>query len=971
MTIPTAGAERNDEMSPTIAGYETMRRIGRGGAADVYEARRLDDGTLVAIKVLRRDVAAAVGADRFLREIGIMSRVRSAHLVPLLDSGEVGGLPWYVMPLAPGGALRDRITREGPLSTTDTIAVARDMTAALVALHAAGIVHRDVKPENVLLGAGTNEASLADYGVARALIAAGLEPVTSTGIVLGTPSYMSPEQGAGDAVGPRSDLYSLGCVMYEMLAGAAPFHAATAQGVIARHLNDPPPSLRAVRPELPAAVERLVMRLLAKSAADRPSTAAEVGAALAAIDPHGPPPDPSGTTDAAPGRRRAVALAAGLVVVAAAAVGIAARSSSGRSGSLDANRVVIYPFASAAGVTEEGEQLALLVGSALERSEPLRWLDGWSLLDATARGAGPRPLAADVAAVARRARARYYLTGTVQRAADSIRVVAELHDVDDEGATLRRTASGPASASAGRLALDAVVGLLPRLVGGGAAAEITRLGNRNPSAVAQWLQGERRYRESRMAESLVLFEEALGADASLAPAALRGAMAASWIGSDRAASLVQLALLHAGELSPRQRLLATALAHYLSGEADSTVVALRRAIEADSNSADSWTLAGETYRHLIPTITLDSALMRTVPVPPVWPVRALAAEAFQRALALDSTFTPPMRHLADDALLRGDVPEAARLVARLRSAGAPATTVLPLDIAVRCLRDGTAAVRWRDEVRADYRRAYDAGESLQGAPDARGRDCAKAAFSAVLDADTTAGEGDWGALVALVGLEIADANDRRAIALVDSAVTGGLVPASGLYVLLRAAGVDVGERDVRFTSVLMSGVEQRGTPALWLLTLGAVAHGDRATIERLSTMLDGRAHRTHERVDTLLAAAVRGWRALAVGDTAAAMRTFAALQPSATPNQLTGSLWESLAAERVELARLRLARGDARLAHRTASVLDHPAMGTFALFLRGSLEVRQRAAVMLGDSTLVRAAERRRPRASTSGAGVR
>ena len=975
MTTPAAGAAREDEAPPTIPGYEWLRRIGRGGASDVHEARRRSDGASVAIKVLRRDVAIAVGADRFLREIGIMARVQGAHLVPLLDSGDTGGLPWYVMPLAPEGSLRDRITREGPLSAADTVSIASHVTAALVALHAAGIVHRDVKPENVLLGPGPSEANLADYGIARALIAAGLEPVTSTGIVLGTPSYMSPEQGAGDAVGPRSDLYSLGCVMYEMLAGAAPFHAATAQGVIARHQNDPPPSLRAVRPDLPEDLERLVRRLLAKSPADRPSTAADVAAALAAIDPHAlPPPTPargtSARTDSVPPSRRGWVLAASLVVVATAAAGLMARSASGPGAALDANRVVIYPFASSTGITEEGEQLALLVGSALERSEPLRWLDGWSLLDATARGAGPRPPAEEVAKVARRARARYYLTGSVQRGGDSVRVMAELHDVNDEGATQRRTASGPASAPAGRLALDAVVGLLPRLVGGGAAAEIARLGNRDPSAVAKWLQGERRYRESRMAESLVLFEQALADDSSLAPAALRGAMAASWIAADRAVALVSLALRHAADLSPRQRLLATALSRYLAGDADSTVVALRRAIEADSNSADTWTLAGETYRHLMPSVTLDSALMRTVPVPPVWPVRALAAEAFQHALALDSMFTPPMRHLADDALLRGDVVESARMVARLRNAGAPTTTVLPLDLAVRCLQGGVGGVRWHDEARADYRRAYDAGEALQGAFDVRGRACAKAAFAAVLDADTTAGEGDWGALVALVGLEVADANDQRAIALVDSAVTGGLVPAAGLYVLLRAAGVDVGDRDTRFTKVLMAGVEQRGTPSLWLLTLDAMAQHDRTMVERLSAVLNARARRTHERVDTLLAAAVSGWRALATGDTTVAIRVFAALQSSATPNQLSGSLWEPLAPERVQLARLQLARGDARLAHRTASVLDHPALGIFPMFVRGSLEVRQRAAVMLGDSTLLRAAERRRPRGSVSGAGA-
>ncbi|HEU5050567.1 MAG TPA: serine/threonine-protein kinase, partial [Gemmatimonadales bacterium] len=208
--------------------YVVERELGRGGMAVVFMGRDVRHGRAVAIKVLRPELAASLAADRFLREIAIASRLTHPHILPLHDSGEVPpdsptGFPllYYVMPYVEGESLRDRIQREGPLPIGDALRLARGAAAALAHAHAHGVVHRDIKPENILLEDG--EAVVADFGLARALDAAADDPLSLPGLAMGTPAYMSPEQSAGAEVDARTDIYSLGCVLYEMLAGEPPF----------------------------------------------------------------------------------------------------------------------------------------------------------------------------------------------------------------------------------------------------------------------------------------------------------------------------------------------------------------------------------------------------------------------------------------------------------------------------------------------------------------------------------------------------------------------------------------------------------------------------------------------------------------------------------------------------------------------------------------------------------------------------
>ena len=247
--------------------------------ATVFLAQDVKHQRPVAIKVLAPELGRSVGSQRFLREIEIASRLTHPHILPIFDSGEADGLLYYVMPFVHGESLRHRLQREPQLPIADAARIAREVAGALDYAHRRGIVHRDIKPENVLLEEG--HAIVADFGVARALTADRGPGLTETGLAIGTPSYMSPEQVAGEAeLDGRTDLYALGCVLYEMLAGKPVFEASTAQQVAQKQLVETPRELHKVRPDIPDALEQAVSRALAKEPAERWSSGAEFAAAL-------------------------------------------------------------------------------------------------------------------------------------------------------------------------------------------------------------------------------------------------------------------------------------------------------------------------------------------------------------------------------------------------------------------------------------------------------------------------------------------------------------------------------------------------------------------------------------------------------------------------------------------------------------------------------------------------------------------
>ncbi len=274
------------DLTATLAGrYRIERELGRGGMATVYLATEPKHDRHVAIKVLHPELAASLGAERFLREIHIAAGLTHPHILPLIDSGEAGGLLYYVTPHVTDGSLRERLERDHRMPLADAIRIARDVGAALDYAHRQDLIHRDVKPENVLFTDG--HAVLADFGIAR-VCSTGGETVTEVGLTLGTPEYMSPEQAAGERdLTSRSDLYSLACVVYEMLAGQPPISGTSARAIMAKQVTAAAPPLRTLRPEVPLHVERALARGLAKDAADRFASAAAFVAALQGEGPAG------------------------------------------------------------------------------------------------------------------------------------------------------------------------------------------------------------------------------------------------------------------------------------------------------------------------------------------------------------------------------------------------------------------------------------------------------------------------------------------------------------------------------------------------------------------------------------------------------------------------------------------------------------------------------------------------------------
>jgi serine/threonine-protein kinase len=419
--------------------YRLGLEIGSGGMATVYRARDLRHERNVAVKVMHAGLSAHPGAERFLREIKIAANLTHPHIVPVYDSGSAAGQLYFVMPLIQGESLRGRLDREGQLPLDDALTYARDVAQALHYAHGQGVVHRDVKPENILLSG--DHALVADFGIARAVSAAGAARLTRSGMVMGTPGYMSPEQVSGSSeVDHRHDLYSFGCVLYEMLAGQPPFTGDDSQAMLASHVLERPRPLSELRPDAPVRLSQAIMRCLEKKPADRWDTAGELLAELEAVaTPSGgvAPSEPRQATGAvAPASRRAIAVAtASVIIIAAASAVIMVRGGAGRGGAPAARhtqltfsgnviQTEISPDGDLLAYVEQDDPSRLFVkdltgGTVIEIAAigvvgSLRWSpDGAALLfagfDSTGRnvtvtyprlGGPPRPLSGVVAYVA-------------------------------------------------------------------------------------------------------------------------------------------------------------------------------------------------------------------------------------------------------------------------------------------------------------------------------------------------------------------------------------------------------------------------------------------------------------------------------------------------------------------------------------------------------------------------------------------
>ena len=371
--------------------YRLERELGQGGMATVYLAEDLKHRRKVAVKVLRPELAAALGPDRFLREIETTASLRHPNILPLYDSGATGArgggaegqsFLYYVMPYVEGESLRDRLNREKQLPIAEALLIAREVADALGYAHSRGVIHRDIKPENILLERG--HAIVADFGIARAASAAGGGRLTQTGMAIGTPVYMSPEQSVGEAdLDGRSDLYSLGSVLYEMLAGEPPYTGTTAQAIVAKRFREPVPQISTLRQTVPPGLEATLTRVLAKSPVDRFATAEEFSAALLA-------PTESGAA---------------------------------RPAGVEEFWVAVLPFkhGSGADLTALAEGLAEEIITGLSRFSYLRVIARSSTLQFTGD-------AADVRAVGTKLGARYVMEGSLRQAGTALRVSVQMAD---------------------------------------------------------------------------------------------------------------------------------------------------------------------------------------------------------------------------------------------------------------------------------------------------------------------------------------------------------------------------------------------------------------------------------------------------------------------------------------------------------------------------------------------------------------
>jgi TolB-like protein len=389
--------------------YAVEREVGRGGMATVYLARDLKHDRPVALKVLHPDLAAVLGADRFLREIGLTAQLQHPHILPLLDSGNAGGFLYYVMPYVSGQSLRDRLEQHGPLALDEAIPIIAAVATALDFAHGEGVVHRDIKPENILLHHG--EAMVADFGIALALSSAAGDRITQTGISLGTPAYMSPEQASAEPLDGRADVYSLGCVLYELLSGAPPYTGPTAHAIIAQCLSEPVPRLSAVS-RVSSDVDHAVSTALAKAPDDRFPTAGAFAAALRGSAPAFVP-------RRRPRGRRWVVLSAGALLVVTAGALWLRRAARGPAG--PARLAVLY-FDNLSPDSDD----AYLADGLTE--EIISRLGGVSRLEVQSRAAVKRfrGQATDPAAIGRTLGVTYLVTGSVQRSATRVRVNVEL-----------------------------------------------------------------------------------------------------------------------------------------------------------------------------------------------------------------------------------------------------------------------------------------------------------------------------------------------------------------------------------------------------------------------------------------------------------------------------------------------------------------------------------------------------------------
>ncbi len=633
--------------------YTVGEQIGRGGMATVYTAEDLKHNRTVAIKVLRPELAAALGTERFLREIQIAARLRHPHIIPLFDSGDVAATAaeppvlYYIMPRIEGESLRALLEREGALPVPVAVKIAAEVAEALDHAHAAGVVHRDIKPENILLEGG--HALVADFGISRALGALRDQEaagnLTETGHTIGTPAYMSPEQieGRPDVDG-KSDLYSLACVTYEMLAGKAPYLGPSPTAIAARHLMDPVPSLRVARPEISAPIDTAIQAGMAKDPARRQRSARAFGTALQQGE-SGPSPAVS------PPRSRALTLVAVVLLVLLGAYLVVVRLMPASASPLNASTVAVMPFAVQGQDTLHlGEGMVTLLSTKMDGAGDLRTVDTRALLSYLKQmEAGPLD-PAEARRVAQRFSAGMFVLGDVVAVGPRVQITARLYGHDSDRPALLATEEGDVS-----MVFELVDRLAARLLAeraGSAAGRLAGVTTSSLPAFKAYLDGESAMRTGRFDEAMAAYTRATAADSNFALAWYRMSVAAQWLTRD---DIVRDAAVRAERLSTelpeRFRQLLQATTAGTIGDLATAERIFRGILGTYPDDIEAWMQLAELLFHTGPVHGRDFRESR-----PAW----------MRVVSFEPDNLIPLIHLARMAAADNDTAGLDTLVAKVK-----------------------------------------------------------------------------------------------------------------------------------------------------------------------------------------------------------------------------------------------------------------------------------------------------------------
>jgi serine/threonine-protein kinase len=665
--------------------YAIEGALGRGGMATVYLATDLRHGRSVALKVLRPDLAATLGPDRFRREIQTAARLQHPHICTVYDSGESDGLLWFTMPFVRGESLRQRLEREGRLPVQEAVRITTQAGRALDYAHREGFVHRDIKPENILLSA-EGDTLVADFGIARALAAVEentREHLTETGIALGTAAYMAPEQATGErGVDGRADQYALAVTCWELLTGRPPFDGPTAAAIVAQRFTGPVPSVRSIRPDVSGAVDQVLRRALSLAPGDRFESVGEFVRVLGdGVTSNAASPTMS-LRVRRPGRR-------GIVAAAVVALGLTIGSQlrGPREGaSSDPGLVAVFPFVIRAdsSLAYLGEGMVDLLSTGLEGAGDLRSVDPRSVLRLSRDGGLDDPERARDAAG--RLGAGRFVLGNLFQIGGRLRATAALYDAAGE----RRSVAEASAADESGL-FELVDGLTRQLI----AAQLDSAGAPRASAQAMttsslpalkaYLEGQREFRHGRYAAAVAAFERAVGHDTAFALAEHGLAFAAWWSPtSARARELGERALRHAATLGTRERRGLEAFAAFARGRADSAESLYRTLVTLEPDDPSAWFGLGNVRFHFNPR--------RGRP-------RAESREALTRALALEPASVSVRLQLAYLAAAEGDYTAHDSLLVPLTGSA----DFAPFIRAVRAFADDDKALQ--DTVLAELRGA--------------------------------------------------------------------------------------------------------------------------------------------------------------------------------------------------------------------------------------------------------------------------